>query len=48
MVTSETTKVLAAIISFGGKDGIDRWIVRMSELFARYASAKNLETQIIS
>jgi DNA/RNA-binding domain of Phe-tRNA-synthetase-like protein len=48
MVTSETSNVLAVIISFGGKDGIDRWIVRMSELFARYASAKNLETQIIN
>jgi DNA/RNA-binding domain of Phe-tRNA-synthetase-like protein len=48
MVTSETSNVLAVIISFGGKDGIDGWILRMSELFARYASAKNLETQTIS
>jgi DNA/RNA-binding domain of Phe-tRNA-synthetase-like protein len=48
MVTTETKNVLAIIISFGGKDGVDRWAQRMSELFARYASANGLETQIIS
>jgi hypothetical protein len=48
MVTSGTKNVLAIIISFGGKDGVDRWAQRMSELFAQYASANGLETQIIS
>jgi DNA/RNA-binding domain of Phe-tRNA-synthetase-like protein len=48
MVTSETNRVLAVIISFGGKDVVDRWAQRMSELLAQHASASGLETQIIS
>jgi len=48
MVTSATKRVLAVIISFGGKEGLDRWTQRMSELFAQYASGNNCETQIIS
>ena len=48
MVTSGTKRVLAVIISFGGKEGLDRWTQRMSELFAQYASGNNCDTQIIS
>ena len=48
MVTSETKNVLAVIISFGGKEGIDRWTQRMSELFAQHASGNSCETQIVS
>jgi DNA/RNA-binding domain of Phe-tRNA-synthetase-like protein len=48
MVTSETTQVLAIIISFGGKDVLERWTQRMSELFARYASGNNCETRIVA
>jgi len=48
MVTSETKNVLAVIISFGGKEGVDRWTQRMNELFVQYASGNNCETQIIS
>lgn len=48
MVTRETKHVLAVIISFGGKEGLDRWTQRMSELFAQHASGSNCETQIIS
>jgi DNA/RNA-binding domain of Phe-tRNA-synthetase-like protein len=48
MVTSETKHVLAIMISFGGKDGLDRWMQRLSELFARHTSAVHAETQIIS
>jgi DNA/RNA-binding domain of Phe-tRNA-synthetase-like protein len=40
MVTSETRNVLAVIISFGGKDGLDRWAQRMSELFERFATGQ--------
>jgi DNA/RNA-binding domain of Phe-tRNA-synthetase-like protein len=40
MVTSETRNVLAVIISFGGKDGLDRWMQRMSELFERFATGQ--------
>ena len=48
MVTSETKRVLAVIISFGGKEGLDRWMLRMSELFAQHASGNNCKTQIIN
>jgi DNA/RNA-binding domain of Phe-tRNA-synthetase-like protein len=48
MVTSETKKVLAVIISFAGKEGLDRWTQRMSELFSQHASGSSCETQIIS
>ena len=48
MVTSETKKVLAIIISFGGKEGLDRWTHRLIELFESYASGSQSETQIVS
>src|SRR5260221_5204243 len=48
MVTSETKNVLAVIISFGGKEGLDRWTRRMSELFAQYASANRCEIGIVN
>jgi DNA/RNA-binding domain of Phe-tRNA-synthetase-like protein len=48
MVTSETRNVLAVIISFAGKEGLDRWTQRMSALFAQHASGSGCETQIIT
>lgn len=47
MVTTSTKQVLAVIISFGGKEGLDRWTVRIGELFAQYASGNTCETQVI-
>src|SRR6266853_5881903 len=38
MVTSETKHVVATIISFSGKEGLDRWTQRMGQLFAMHAS----------
>jgi DNA/RNA-binding domain of Phe-tRNA-synthetase-like protein len=48
MVTSRTKHVLAVIISFGGNEGLDHWMQRMSKLFARYASGTGCETQTIT
>jgi DNA/RNA-binding domain of Phe-tRNA-synthetase-like protein len=48
MVTSETKHVVAIIISLGGKEGLDRWIQRMSELFRRYAAATELDAIIVA
>jgi DNA/RNA-binding domain of Phe-tRNA-synthetase-like protein len=48
MVTSETKHVLAIIISFGGKEGLDRVMQRMTELFAAYASSRHTEAQILT
>jgi DNA/RNA-binding domain of Phe-tRNA-synthetase-like protein len=47
MVTSETTEVLAVIISFGGPEGLERWMLRLAELLQRYASGNVLEQRIV-
>jgi DNA/RNA-binding domain of Phe-tRNA-synthetase-like protein len=47
MVTSETRNVLAVIITFGGKEGLDHWTQRMSQLFALYASGRQGKTELI-
>jgi DNA/RNA-binding domain of Phe-tRNA-synthetase-like protein len=47
MVTSATNRVLAIIISFGGQEGLARWAQRMTELFQRYAGARDCEITII-
>src|SRR5579864_4932577 len=48
MVTGGTKQVLAIIISFGGKEGLERWTQRMSELFQRFASGQECETAVIA
>ena len=48
MVTSETKQVMAIIISFGGKEGLERWTQRMRELFQRFASGQECETALIA
>jgi DNA/RNA-binding domain of Phe-tRNA-synthetase-like protein len=47
MVTLETKRVIAIIISFGGADGLERWAERMSELLKQYASGRNTQTQTV-
>ncbi len=48
MVTSETKHVLAIMISFAGKEGLDRWTQRMSDLFQRFAAGRGCETSLIA
>jgi DNA/RNA-binding domain of Phe-tRNA-synthetase-like protein len=47
MVTGGTKRVLAVIVSFGGKDGLERWAQRMVELFQRYASAQECDVVVV-
>lgn len=47
MVTSDTKRVLAIIISFGGSEGLERWMQRMTELFQRYAAGRNGEVVVV-
>jgi DNA/RNA-binding domain of Phe-tRNA-synthetase-like protein len=47
MVTAGTKQVVAAIISFGGKDPLERWAQRMVALLERYASARECEVSIV-
>src|SRR6266849_5697972 len=48
MVTSETNHVLAVIISFGGKEGLDRWTQGMNELFDRFAAGRDCKTLLVA
>ena len=47
MVTAETKRVAAVVISFGGRDGLERWTQRLSDLFQRYAAGSSLEQEIV-
>jgi DNA/RNA-binding domain of Phe-tRNA-synthetase-like protein len=47
MVTAATKEVIAIVISFGGKDGLERWTQRMTELFQKYAAGQAIESQIV-
>jgi len=48
MVTAGTRHVLAIIISFGGKEGLEGGTKRLAELFERFASGTALETRVTS
>jgi DNA/RNA-binding domain of Phe-tRNA-synthetase-like protein len=48
MVTGETTRVLAIIISFGGAEGLSRWTDRLIELLRRHAAAQNCEAWLVN
>jgi DNA/RNA-binding domain of Phe-tRNA-synthetase-like protein len=45
MVTLDTKRVIAIIISFGGAEGLERWAQRMSGLLKQFASGRAVETQ---
>src|SRR6266404_7617036 len=48
MVTAETKEILAVIISFGGAEGLGRWVQRMAALLTQYAAGKDLETNVVT
>lgn len=47
MVTGETKKVLAAIVSFAGEEGLEKWNKRMVELLERYAAGHGYEAGVV-
>jgi DNA/RNA-binding domain of Phe-tRNA-synthetase-like protein len=47
MVTAATKQVIAVIISFGGAEGLERWMQRLGALFAQYASGSEIVTEIV-
>jgi len=47
MVTAETTKVLAIIVSFGGSETLTTWTQRLIELLERYAAGREFTTTIV-
>jgi len=48
MVTNETRQVLGIIISFGGKDGLERWTERTAELLRIHAQGRDIETELVA
>src|SRR6266849_2551856 len=47
MVTNATNQVLAIIISFGGAEGLGRWVERISELLRQHAAAQDVNIRIV-
>jgi len=47
MVTAETTKVLAIIVSFGGGETLDTWASRMIRLLEQYAEGREFTTTVV-
>src|SRR5216110_896534 len=45
MVTQNTKRVLAIIVSFGGASGVEQWNQRLAELLAAHASGKAIESR---
>jgi len=48
MVTAHTRHIIAAIISFGGKDALEQWTERLTDLFQRYGAGNSLQQEIIT
>jgi len=48
MVTPETSRVAAIVISFGGTENLDRWLQMLMDLFQKYAVGHDLSTEIIT
>ena len=47
MVTSSTQRILGIIISFGGKDGLERWTERMASLLREHARAHSTTLEVV-
>jgi DNA/RNA-binding domain of Phe-tRNA-synthetase-like protein len=47
MVTLETKKVIAIIVSFGGPDGLEKWTERMGELLKLYGTGAEVQIEIV-
>ena len=47
MVTTATKEVIAIVISFGGKDGLERWTQKLTELLQKYAVGQEIASRIV-
>jgi len=48
MVTENTRRVLAIIVSFGGTGGLEQWTQRLAQLLAENASATNCTNHVVT
>jgi DNA/RNA-binding domain of Phe-tRNA-synthetase-like protein len=47
MVTAETTRILAIIVSFGGSETLERYAQRTTALLERYAAGRDFVSRIV-
>ena len=48
MVRLETKRVLIAVFSFAGSEGLERWTHRAGELLRRYSGGDGIETSVVA
>jgi DNA/RNA-binding domain of Phe-tRNA-synthetase-like protein len=48
MVTENTKRVLAILVSFGGPSGLEQWNQRLGELLTAHCAATSIETRIVA
>lgn len=48
MVSLETKRILIAVFSFAGPEGLERWTDRAGELLRRYSSGDGIETSLVA
>jgi DNA/RNA-binding domain of Phe-tRNA-synthetase-like protein len=48
MVTAETTRVLAIVVSFGGSEALETWAKRMIALLEGYADGRDFAISVVS
>jgi DNA/RNA-binding domain of Phe-tRNA-synthetase-like protein len=48
MVRLETRKILMVVFSFTGREGLERWMVRASDLLGKYACGQGIESSVVA
>jgi len=48
MVTGNTKRVLAILVSFAGASGLEQWNHKLSELLRAYCAATAIDTRIVT
>jgi len=48
MVRLETRKILMVVFSFTGREGLERWMVRASDLLCKYGGGQGIESALVA
>ena len=47
MVRLETRKILMVVFSFAGREGLERWMARASDLLSKYGEGQGIESSVV-
>ncbi|MBZ5505356.1 MAG: hypothetical protein LAO78_07705 [Acidobacteriia bacterium] len=47
MVRQETRKILMVVFSFAGREGLERWMARASDLLSKYGEGQGIESSVV-